>query len=204
MSYDYYGPGLGALGFSDPRGTCAEVSNGETRCFRQREAGAARSRDCRSLTRQCEVGGDDGTMYCCPQFGTTRAPGTAPSWQQDQEAEEPTTIIGEGWEWFREVLGAKGRQGSQDQPAPMPGATIDGKPSAEGFSAYAREAAIRETAAVEEEHQAPIQEAPDDSSSDEQDEERSWIERYQTHITLVSTVIGLGTFIVWLMVRKKD
>lgn len=202
MSY-YYGPGLGALGFSDPRGNCTEVENGETRCFRLREAGSARSRDCVSLTRDCEVGGDDGTIYCCPQYGTTRAPGTPPSNYQNEPTEEPRTMIGQGWNWFQEVIGAK-EQGVSEQSTPMPGSTPSGKPTAAGFSAYAQEAAIRETAAVEEEQQAPIQEAPEDSSDVEQNEESSWIEQYQSHITLASTVIGLGTFIIWLMVRKKD
>lgn len=201
MSYEYYTPGLGALGFSDPRGSCSEIANGETRCFREREAGQARSRGCNSLTTPCEVGGDNGTMYCCPQFGTTRAPtGDTPVTSSSENSSG--TLIDQGWNWFREILGTKNQSGST-QPVPMPGATADGKPSASGFSAYAREAAVRETAVVDEE-QAPIQEAPGGDPRVEENEQRFRIERYQTHITLASTIIGLGTFVVWLMVRKKD
>ncbi len=117
-------------------------------------------------------------------------------------ASEQETLFEQGWEWFREIAGAKDDQPVQ-QPAPMPGATPDGKPTASGFSSYAREAAIRETAAIDEE-QAPIEETPPDDPETRQNDERSWIERYQTHITLASTVIGLGTFVIWLMLRKKS
>lgn len=83
---------------------------------------------------------------------------------------------------------------------PMPGTTPSGKPSADGFSAYAKETAMREGAAAEDEI-LPIQELPGDEVADEQ---RTWVERYQTHITLASTMIGLATFGIWLIVRKKD
>lgn len=199
--YEFYGPGLGAMGFSDPRGTCTEVSGGEARCFRGREAAAAARRNCLSLETACEVGGDDGTMYCCPQFGETRPPaGTA---QAVAPVEEDETLFEQGWEWFRDIVGGKGEQLVSGQPAPMPGATPDGKPSASGFSQYAAEVAIREVAAVDED-EAPIQEVPPDSQGEQRERQRSWVERYQTHVTIASTLIGLGTFVVWLMVRKKE
>jgi len=205
MSYEYYGPGLGALGFSNPRGACTEIANGETRCFREREAGSARSQNCQSLTTACEVGGDGGTMYCCPQFGATRAPegGATPAPAAATPEGAPETLLEQGWDWFREVIGAKGQSTPDSQPLPMPGVTADGKPSAAGFSAYVREAAVREIATVDEE-QAPVQETPDDDPRSDEGDGRSWIERYQTHITLVSTLVGLGTFVIWLVVRKKD
>lgn len=111
---------------------------------------------------------------------------------------EDETVLEQGWDWLKGIAGAKTEQ-PVEQPFPMPGATPDGKPSAESFANYAREAAIRETAAVDEE-QAPIQE----TGPDDPEEERSWGERYQTHITLISTLVGLGTFVAWLLLRKKD
>lgn len=136
--------------------------------------------------------------YYGPGLGTNgdSAPAeTSP--ERDQE-----TLFEQGWEWFREIAGTKNNNQTQ-QPAPMPGATADGKPTAAGFSSYAREAAVREVAEVDEE-MAPIEETPPDDPETQRDDERSWIEQYQTHITLASTVIGLGTFVIWLMVRKKD
>lgn len=136
--------------------------------------------------------------YYGPGLGTDgNSSPTEASSEQDQE-----TMFEQGWEWFREVSGAKDNQTPQ-QPAPMPGATADGKPSAAGFSSYARETAVREVAAVDEE-MAPIEEQPPDDPETQQSDERSWIERYQTHITLVSTIVGLGTFVIWLVIRKKD
>jgi hypothetical protein len=130
------------------------------------------------------------------------AAGIRPSSSAAVPTEEPQTLFEQGWEWFREIAGAKGEQQPR-QPAPMPGATPDGKPTAAGFSSYAREAAVREVAQVDEE-MAPIEETPPDSPAQQQEDERSWIERYQTHITLISTVVGLGTFVIWLALRKKN
>jgi len=88
------------------------------------------------------------------------------------------------------------------QPLPMPGATPSGQPTAEGFSQYTKEAAIREGAAAEDEV-LPIQELPSDDPGERLAQTQTWIERYQTHITIASTVIGLGTFGIWLLVRKR-
>jgi hypothetical protein len=71
-----------------------------------------------------------------------------------------------------------------------------GQATAEGFATYAKDLAEREGAAAEDEI-LPIQELPGDT-------EGTWIERHQTHITIASTLIGLATFGVWLIVRKKD
>lgn len=121
------------------------------------------------------------------------------------EAEDDgETLFEQGWEWFREIAARKQDEPAGKQaPVPMPGMAPGGKPSATGFSSYAGEAAVREVAAIDEE-MAPIEETPPGSPEAEESEERTGIERYQTHITLISTVVGLGTFIVWLLVRKKD
>ncbi|MHC4702352.1 MAG: hypothetical protein ACYTFQ_17430 [Planctomycetota bacterium] len=111
------------------------------------------------------------------------------------------SVLEQGWDLLKDIASGKTDVPAQ-QPAPMPGATPDGKPSAESFVDYAREVAVREVAVVDEE-MAPIQETPPDSPS-AQAEERSWGDRYQTHITLISTVVGLGTFVAWLLLRKGD
>lgn len=90
----------------------------------------------------------------------------------------------------------------EQPPAPMPGATPSGKPTAQGFSEYAKETAIREGAAAEDEV-LPVQELPSDDPGERQAQAQTWIERYQTHITIGSTLIGLVTFGIWLIVRKR-
>jgi len=137
-----------------------------------------------------------------PGLGTNGDTTPPASTEPAAPAEESETLFEQGWEWFREVAGGKNGQQQVEQPASMPGATAASSPTAAGFSQYASEAAIREVAVVDEE-QAPIQEVPSDAP-DGQEDERSWIEQYQTHITIASTLVGLGTFIIWLAVRKKD
>jgi hypothetical protein len=38
----------------------------------------------------------------------------------------------------------------------------------------------------------------------EDETEAPWYQRYQTHITIASTALGLVTFLGWLALRKKD
>jgi len=183
MAYEYM---RGGLGFSDPRGTCGQVTGGETRCFRSREAAAATSHGCRSLNQNCTVGSDSGTMYCCPQFGSVRAPSAS------------TTPEG-GGALTQAANALKGILGFGFSVPPTTGsdaASGEAAPSAEGFANYAKNAAVNEAAAVEEDLVAPVEEDPGGSPGD-------WINRYQTHITIASTVIGLVTFVIWLAVRKK-
>jgi len=78
----------------------------------------------------------------------------------------------------------------------LPADKSDIQPTAEGFATYAKDVARTEGAAAEEDI-LPVQELPGDTSG-------TWVERYQTHITIASTVIGLATFGIWLIVRKKD
>lgn len=138
-----------------------------------------------------------------PGLGTNGSTQSSNGGQQPAVQDEETeTLFEQGWDWFREISGSKGQQPEGQGAAPMPGATPDGKPSAAGFSAYARETAVREVAVVDEE-QAPIEETPSDAPVEGEDH-RSWGERYQTHVTIVSSLVGLGTFVIWLMIRKKD
>jgi len=138
--------------------------------------------------------------------GTSSGTSTTSSAERRDDA-QPETVFERGWEWFREIASGKDQPAAgaatQTVAAPMPGATADGKPTAEGFAEYAQEAAVRATAAVDEE-QAPIEEVPPESEAAQAADEQSWIERYQTHITLFSTVAGLVTFGIWLLVRKRD
>jgi hypothetical protein len=78
----------------------------------------------------------------------------------------------------------------------LPADKSDLQTTADGFVNYAKDTALREGAAAEEEV-LPVQELPGDTSG-------TWIERHQTHITIASTLIGLATFGIWLVVRKKD
>jgi hypothetical protein len=64
------------------------------------------------------------------------------------------------------------------------------------IASAAKNVAVSEAAAVEEETMGPVEDAPGGSSGD-------WLSRYQTHITIASTAIGLLTFVIWLVVRKK-
>jgi hypothetical protein len=105
-------------------------------------------------------------------------------------------------DWVKSLVGFP-EQEAPPSPAPMPGKTQSGAPTATGFSKYAGEAAIRAGAAQEDEIY-PIEEAPESDPSQYGAEERSWIQRYQTHITIASTVIGLATFLGWLILRKKE
>jgi hypothetical protein len=183
MAYEFTRSGLG---FSDPRGACSEVTGGETRCFRAREAAAATSHRCRSTTQTCTVGGDAGTVYCCPQFGSVRASGPA------------TTPEGGGalTQAANALKGILGFGVSQTTDVNTEAANEKGAPSAQGFSNYVKNAAVAEAAAVEEDVMGPAEDAPGGSSG-------NWISRYQTHITIASTAIGLATFVIWLVVRKK-
>lgn len=190
MTYEYKGRGLG---FSDPRGTCSQVANGETRCFRPSETAAATRNRCLSTNQSCTVGGSSGAMYCCPQFGSTRAPTTAPT-------TAPATT-GEGGALTQAANAIKGilgfGVGVPQPPSGNAGAVDDkGSPTAQGFSDYAKNAAVTEAAAVEEEVIGPVEEEPGGSSG-------NWLNRYQTHITIASTAIGLVTFVIWLVAKKK-
>lgn len=118
------------------------------------------------------------------------------------EQPEEEGLIEKAGEWARRVFFYP-EQPAPQQPVPMPGATQTGQPTADGFSAYAKEAALREGAAAEDEI-LPVQELPGDAPAEVEAQQRTWIERYQTHVTIASTVIGLATFGIWLLVRKKD
>lgn len=200
--YEYtrtYG-GLGALGYSYPRGACSQVSGGEQRCFRPSEESIARRAGCTDTGDACEVSGATGATYCCPataalarQAGAP-APsgGGAPAEEGEGEGERKGV-----WETITEWFTAEGERVT-DRPAPTPaakssGAPSGGTPNADGFAQYAREVAGTE-AARQEMETLPIEDqtgAP-------------WYQRYQTHITIASTAIGLLTFVGWLALRKKD
>jgi hypothetical protein len=79
-----------------------------------------------------------------------------------------------------------------DPTAPRKNGTT-GRPTAAGFAQYAGEVASSTAAAAEMAH-LPI----------EGGEEPSTLQQYMPHITIASTVIGLATFVGWLVLRKKD
>jgi hypothetical protein len=75
----------------------------------------------------------------------------------------------------------------------------DTKMTANGLAQHASDVA-REVADTVYDESMPIE---SDSRNSSGGEEQPWYERYSTHITIGSTVIGLGTFMIWLAVRKK-
>jgi hypothetical protein len=143
--------------------------------------------------------------YCCPSTPTLIL-GEAVREEEEstvaaQPGAAPSQDTGGIVDWVKGAIGMP--TGQQVPAAPMPGGTGANKPTAQGFATYAQEAALRTGAAAENEV-LPIEETPPDSAGQQAAEEQTWIERYQTHITLASTAIGLGTFLVWLVIRKKD
>lgn len=200
MSYERTG-----LGFSDPRGTCSQIANGETRCFRPSETAAATRNRCRTLSpsQSCTVSGASGSMYCCPQFGSTRAPATSQSFDSllDTLATTGGGSPSGGGALTQAVNTVKGILGfgvgvSQTTGVNVEAANEKGSPTAQGFANYAKGVATQEAAAVEEDTMGPAEDAPGGSPGD-------WLSRYQTHITIASTAIGLVTFAIWLVARKK-
>jgi len=199
----YYGPGMGALGYSDVRGSCNQgtVRSGQKICFRSSGNDAAAAQRMRCVP----IPGDTGTVgarsdacqhYCCPSSVTQNA--SLPSPEDEDEDEGGISAV---FDWVAETVGFP-TQPKPESPLPMPGQTSTGKATESGFATYTAAAAERTAAAIDDENM-PIEEAPADSPEEVRTEQRSWIEQYQTHITLASTVIGLLTFIIWLAVRKK-
>jgi hypothetical protein len=187
LGHQPYTRTYGGLGYSYPRGACSQVNQGERRCFRPREESIATRAGCRDTQDACEVGGDTGALYCCPPGGLVAAP--PGSGGAAAEAEAPAEGERKGvfetiTEWFT-------REGERvtDRPAPA-GAE---KPTAEGFAAHAADAAATEAASAEM-STLPI----------EDETTIPWYTRYQTHITIASTVIGLGSFLAWVILKDKD
>jgi hypothetical protein len=185
MSYLYtrtYG-GLGDLGYSYPRGSCSQVNQGESRCFRSSEASIASRAGCLSVGSACEVGGDSGTSYCCPPGSLANEPAGATA---EPEGRETVQASGKGivetvTEWAGDLF----------DPTKGGGATPQ-QPTAQGFAQYARQVTGEESARAEMEA-LPI----------EAETAIPWYQRYQTHITIASTVVGLGAFGLWLYVQSK-
>lgn len=190
MSYLYtrtYG-GLGDLGYSYPRGSCSQVNQGESRCFRSREASIASRAGCRSIGSTCEVGGDAGTAYCCPPGSLANEPAGATSEPEGGETVQATGgkgVVETVTEWaedlFETTTTTKGGGGTTPQ-----------QPTAQGFAQYARQVTGEESARAEM-----------DALPIEAESAIPWYQRYQTHITIASTVVGLGAFGIWLYVQSK-
>lgn len=202
MSYEYKGRGLG---FSDPRGTCSQVSGGETRCFRPSEVAAATRNRCRSTSQGCTVSGSSGTTYCCPRFGNVRPPATPDSGDDITGLLDTLATTGSGTSGGGALTQAanalKGILGfgvgvAQTTGGNTEAANEKASPAAQAVANAAKNVAVTEAAAVEEDVMGPVEDAPGGSSG-------NWLSRYQTHITIASTVIGLLTFVIWLAVRKK-
>lgn len=187
MSYLYSRThqGLGALGYSYPRGSCSQVNQGESRCFRSRESSIASRAGCRSIGDSCTVGGDSGTVYCCPPGALA----TAPAGAGTQEQGEPETAVPSGGKGVVETV----TEWAEDLFDPTKGGgAAPQQPTAQGFAQYARQVTGEESARAEM-STLPI----------EAEDSIPWYQRYQTHITIASTVVGLGVFGLWLYVQSK-
>jgi hypothetical protein len=187
--------GLGALGYSYPRGACSQVNGGEQRCFRPSEESIATRAGCRDTGSACEVSGATGATYCCPATASLarEAGSAAPAAEEGAPAEGERKGV---WESITEWFTAEGERVT-DRPPPTPaakgsGAPSGGTPTPDGFAQYAREVAGSE-AAGQEMRSLPI----------EDQTPAPWYQRYQTHITIASTAIGLVTFFGWLALRDK-
>jgi len=82
---------------------------------------------------------------------------------------------------------------------PPEGKTAQGEqtPAAKGASAAVAAIAV-EAGEEEEDRRIPFQETPDGGAGG------TWLQEYSTHITIVSTAIGLLTFFGWLALRQRN
>lgn len=184
MSYEYAMSGLGALGYSDPRATCSEISGGEVRCFRPREASAAASYRCRTLSQSCQVSGEAGTNYCCPQFGTRRAP-TGGSVTAEQEPSALTQAV----DTVKGVLGF-----GVEVPGTL--SAGQGKAMVDVVVEDATNIAFQEVANAAEE-------AAGGAGANPAPPVQPWYQQYQMPIMIGTAAVGLLTTIIWLIARKK-
>lgn len=172
------------LGYSYPRGSCSQVNQGERRCFRPREESIATRAGCRSTDASCEVSGTTGAAFCCPPGSLATDPSPASS--DAPAAGERKGVWESITEWFTET-----GERVTERPAPS-GVTGKDQPTADGFAEHASNAAGTEAARAEMD-ELPI----------EDETEIPWYTRYQTHITIASTVIGLGAFVGWVALKDK-
>ena len=191
MSYEYTMHGLGSLGFSDPRATCSEISGGETRCFRASEAAAASSNHCRTLSQNCQVGGDSGSMYCCPQFGSVRAPagGAAATPTTDQGG----SVLTQAVDTMKGILGF-GVGVAQATPGTGQSKSVGDVASA--VETNAKDVALQEASNV-------ADEVAGGSDTNPAPQIQPWYQQYQMPILIGTAAVGLLTTVIWLVARKK-
>lgn len=190
MSYEYAMSGPGALGFSDPRGACSEISGGETRCFRAREAAAASNNRCRTLSQSCQVSGDAGTMYCCPQFGTTRAPATS---QPAPTTGSEGSVLTQAVNTMKGILGF-GVGTAVETPGTSQGKTIAAV--GESVATDAQDIAVQEAEIIAEQ-------VAGGSGSSQGTALQPWYQQYQMPILIGTSVVGILLTAVWLIARKR-
>ena len=188
MSYEYAMSGPSALGYSEPRGSCSEISGGETRCFRAREAAAAANNNCRASSQSCQVGGDAGTMYCCPQFGAIRAPVTT----------QPASTTESGGGALTQAVNAmKGILGfGVGVAAETPGTGQEKTVASVGENVVtdAQVVAMQEAETIAEQAAG---------GSGQGTTIQTWYQQYQMPILIGTSVVGILLTAVWLIARKK-
>jgi hypothetical protein len=171
---------LSGMGYSAERGRCDNPSGGATRCFRATESAIATRMNCNNTATACTVSNASGTMWCCP---TTEAPVIQPTTSAPSTSTTSTST------------GVSTNPKEIRNTSEVNLSTISDSKITEDELAQHASSVARQVADTEYDSQMPIE-------SDSENEQQ-WYERYSTHITIGSTVIGLGTFLIWLAVRKR-
>lgn len=191
MSYEYTMNGMGSLGFSDPRATCSEISGGETRCFRSSESSSASRNNCRTLSQTCQVGGDSGSMYCCPQFGSVRAPASGAS--TTPTTEQGGSVLTQAVNTMKGILGFGV---GIPQTTPGTGQSKSVEDVAHSVETNAKDVAIEEASDI-------ADETAGGSVTDPAPQIQPWYQQYQMPILIGTAAVGLLTTVIWLVARKK-
>jgi len=185
MSYEY-NAGLGALGWVRTGGGCRVGGNaGIMRCVPPSEVASARARGAVVQTGQS----------CSYMAGSTRRTGTKycfPSEAAAAPAAEPENE--ESFDSFLDRIAAGAGEAAEAVSSKFTGEVQD---TAGKLVGTAAQVAIEEGQAAEDEA-IPWQETPEGGDGN------NWLQQYMPHITIASTLIGLGTFVIWLAVRNKD
>jgi len=126
-------------------------------------------------------------MYCCPQFGSTRAPA----------ANQQAPVVAEGGVVTQAVNTMKGILGFGVGVAQeTTGGTSAIKPTADVVAAEAQSIAWQEVAAAAEEEAGS-------GGAGQTTSVQPWYQQYQMPILIGTSVVGVLMTIVWLIARKK-
>jgi hypothetical protein len=188
MSYEYFkDTGLGALGWVRLSGESCRVGSGAgiMRCVPSTEVASARNQGAvlQAGTTCSYMSGTTrrtGAKYCFPAAAASGAPAVA------EETE------GESFESFLDRLATGAQETVQAVSSKLTGQQVADKVVDTAARVALVEGENAEDALI------PFQETPEGRGGG------TWLQQYMPHITIASTLIGLGTFVIWLAVRSKD